>query len=314
MISTNPESVSDIQGRIARLRSRPTKVFVTTIPPGATVTVDGGEAPEPGVSPNVLHLHPGAHLLLLRKEGYHLEARRVVVEMGKEQPVQVRLKPLPEACPPTKSCPKQKKCPDLKITDTYNLHLNLSLIGAFGFQQDRPMAGGPGVSAFVTIKNVMVGPTFLIFPGGELSIDSTLTITKDGNEIKEHYSEAQLRWILALAEAGYAFTFDTSYIYVLGGVGLSLDQIIYKGIETKKDNSKPPKDVTRDISATKQESAFVWVVGAGVEGYAASWISLGAGFRFGVIHGTRLDSEDPRQTEDGSFPMGSVWGTVTLHL
>ena len=313
-ISINPVSITDIKGRIARLQARPTKVFVTTLPPGATMTVDGREAPEPGVSPGVLHLKPGEHVLLLRKEGFHMEARRVVVELGKEQPVQVKLRALPRACLPQKECPKPKKCPEFKLTDTYNLHLNLSVIGAFGFQQDRPVSGGPGIAAFVTFKNVMVGPTFLFFPGGENPLDGA----KPFNGV--NFTQSELRWILALVEAGYAFTFDTSYIYVRGGLGLSLDQIIYKGTyehDTGKPNpSPPPTNImeTRSKSITEQEAAFTWVVGAGVEGFAASWISLGAGFRFGVIHGTRLDSENPGQTEDGSFPMGSVWGTVTLHL
>ena len=312
-ISTDPESISDIRGRITRLRTRPTKVFVSTVPAGAAVTVDGRQDAEPGVTPLVLHLKPGEHVLLLRKDGFSLAAKRLMVELGKEQPVQVKLDELPAACPPQKVCPPRKKCPKLKLTDTYKLHLNMSVMGAFGFQHKRPMSGGPGVSAFVTIKNVIVGPTFLFFPGGE----TPLSPVKDWGGVS--YDRAELRWILAMAEAGYAFTFDTSYIYVVGGVGLSLDQIISKGIgkEDSGEKDKEGKIIYRDVekSLTEQEPAFAWTVGAGVEGFATSWLSLGAAFRFGFIHGTRLDAENPGETDkESSFPMGTVWGTVTLHL
>ena len=308
--STDPANISDIRGRIQRLRTRPTKVFVNTVPPGAAVTVDGRQAPEPGVTPQVLHLKPGEHVLLLNKEGFHLVAQRVVVELGKEQPVQVKLSALPEACPPVKVCPKQKKCPKLKLTDTEKLHLNLSVIGAFGFQHKRPMSGGPGVSAYVTIKNVIVGPTFLFFPGGESAISKPF----DGVD----YTRAELRWILAMAEAGYAFTFDTSYLYVVGGLGLSLDQVIYHGTEVVNVLDKDKKVIgtkTEQRTITAQEPAFAWTIGAGVEAFATHWLSVGAAFRFGFIHGARLDAENPGQTdEESSFPMGTVWGTVTLHL
>ncbi len=314
--TTDEASKKDIEGRIQRLQIRPTKVFVSTVPPGATVTVDGREKPEPTPTPMVVHLTPGEHLLLLHKEGFHLAAKRVVVELGKEQPQQVKLKALPAACPPVKECPAQKKCPELKLTDTYKLHMNLSILGAFGFQHDRPVSGGPGLWAYLNIKNALVGPSFFFFPGGELSIDTTLVtdVFEGASKVKktEKYTEAELRWILAMVEAGYAFTFDTSYLYVVGGLGISLDQVIYKGTETKTVDGK---DTTRTISITKQEGAFAWVVGGGVEAFATKWLSVGAAFRFGLIHGTRLDAENPGQTDNGStFPFGTVWGTVTLHL
>ena len=179
------------------------------------------------------------------------------------------------------------------------------------------MSGGPGVSAYVTIKNVIVGPTFLFFPGGESAISKPF----DGVD----YTRAELRWILAMAEAGYAFTFDTSYLYVVGGLGLSLDQIIYNGIKTEKvldSRGRPRLDkdgneitTSENKTITEQEPAFAWTIGAGVEAFATNWLSVGAAFRFGFIHGARLDAENPGQTDkESSFPMGSVWGTVTLHL
>ena len=86
-----PALRTDVQRRLRRLQAHPVKIFVSSKPSGASVTVDGREAAEAKVTPTVVALAPGEHVLLLRLKGHQLTARRVVVETGKEHAVEVKL-------------------------------------------------------------------------------------------------------------------------------------------------------------------------------------------------------------------------------
>jgi hypothetical protein len=301
--TTDPATRADIQARMKRLAARPVKVFVSSKPSGATVTVDGRASAEPTKTPIVLRLTPGEHVLLVRLEGHHLEARRIAVEMDKELPVEVQLQPLPAPCPPPPPpCPPPRKCPPPEqLVDGRNLHLHLSVMGAFALTSARPVTGGPGVQLHATYRRVVFGAHFLGMPMGEEQIEQI--ITKNNTTIT--YNRAVFRWLLAQVEGGYLFPFRRFYLYTTFGVGLSADRITFYG----KD------DTDKQISGVNEGFALVWSVGGGIEAMALKWLSLGAAIRGGALHGKRVakdrPSDDPELT---NAPYGSLWGTVTLHL
>ena len=47
---------------------------------------------------------------------------------------------------------------------------------------------------------------------------------------------------------------------------------------------------------------------------ATSWMSLGAAARFGMIHGSRAEKENPGNSETANVPFGIIWGSITFHL
>lgn len=302
--TTDPATRADIQARMKRLASRPVKVFVSSKPSGATVTVDGRADAEPGKTPIVLKLTPGEHVLLVRLEGHHLEARRIVVEMDKELPVEVQLQPLPAPCPPPRPpCPSPRKCPPPEqLVDGRNLHLHLSVMGAFALTSARPMAGGPGVQLHATYRRVVFGAHFLGLPTGEEQIEET--ITKSGTTIT--YQRASFRWLLAQVEGGYLFPFRRFYLYTTLGVGLSADRIMFYG------KNEQGKEIAPDVN---EGLALIWSVGGGIEAMAFKWLSLGAAIRGGALHGKRVPKDRPGdEPEVTNAPYGSLWGTVTFHL
>jgi hypothetical protein len=288
---------TDIERRIGQLQSLPEKVFISTEPAGASVTVDGRAAPEAQLTPVVIKLRPGEHVLLVTKEGHHLRAERVVVEAGKELPVHVRLEKVPAPCPPPPAppppCPVVKPCPELKLTDMHNLHIHLSLLGAFGFTTDgRPTPmGGPGFHAYFTYRRWMVGAHLQAFPMGEqpttLSIGSTT------------YDRVKMTWILGQVEGGYVFPFPSFFIYTSLGAGLAADRFVYI-----KGENKLNTDAT----------AFIFTGGGGIDAMATRWLSIGAGLRIGMGSGERAAAGGSATTIKREFLVCTLWGNATFHL
>ncbi len=304
--TSDTTSRADIEQRIKRLQSRPVKVFVGSKPSGASVTVDGAATPAKGVTPLVLNLRPGNHVLLVRKEGHKLTARRVVVAVGKEQAVEVALVKVAAPCapkpPPCKIC---DPCPEFSLVEMDPIHMHLSLLGVFGLTLDRPLAGGPGLQVFLTYKRLMFALDFLYLPIGEENI----TPIKHG---EFEFDQVTMRWLNIQVEAGYVFPFKTWYLYTTGGIGLNSDQVLAYG--TQKDSQgKISKE-----SIAKDNLGFTWSLGAGLEAMATSWFSFGIAARVGLIHGKRASREDPMntkgETESSTHPYGTFWGTVTFHL
>jgi len=306
--TTEATGRADIQRRIQRLQTRPVKIFVSTQPSGAAVTVDGHEAPEEARTPTVVLLTPGEHVLILDLDGHHRAVRRVKVEMGKEQPVEVPLEPRGKPCPtPRPPCPKFKICPSLKLANVEDLHLQISLLGVFGLTSNRPMAAGPGIQVYLTYKNVYVGSHFIYFPVGQESINPIkIPTSKDNIEA----TRVDLSWLLLQVEAGYVFDFNSWYTYVTGGLGVSSDQVEYSG-----EGKTNPGDILIRDSFTTSELSFAWSVGAGIEAMATEWLSFGAAARFGMFHGNRADKDDIQNLEDeNNFPYGLIWGSMIFHL
>jgi tetratricopeptide (TPR) repeat protein len=301
-LSPPPDKQADIEFRVRKLLSRPVKVFVSSLPSGATVTVDGEEKPATQATPVVLKLPPGEHVLLVRRQGHHLEARRIVVQMDKELPVEVKLRPLPKACPlPPPPCPTPKPCPKLpSLVDAHNLHLHFTLMGALSLRGDRRnIAAGPAVQVTATFRRFIFGGHFLAFPLGQEQVDQT----PDVKIVKN--SKASLRWLLGQVEAGYTFPFRNWYAYATLGLGASADRVTFIGLD--KDD--------KERRSVREAVAFAWSVGGGAEAMINKWISLGASARFGLIHGDLVDVEDQTDTVEGQHvPYGSISGTITFHL
>jgi hypothetical protein len=300
----DPPSQSDIRQRMKRLSSRPVKVFVSSRPSGARVTVDGRAEPEAGATPLVIKLPPGEHLLLLRKEGHHLRAARVVVETDKELPVEVKLEPVPAPCPPpAPPCPVRRPCPKPeRRVDLESLHIHLHLLAAFGLTTERPMAGGPGVQFLGTFRRFVFGGHFLGLPMGQENVDGVLG--KVSLETRNFF------WLVGQLEGGYSFPFEHFYIYTTGAIGVSADRVVFRGSTTTSTGE------TVGDSVTKEKFAFTWSVGGGIEAMATRWLSFGGALRFGMAHGNRVDKEDPgqRDSQEVNAPYATLWGTVSLYL
>jgi len=299
---TAPADRAYIEQRMQRLSSRPVRVFVSSRPPGATVTVDGRTAPEPGKTPLVTQLTPGEHVLLLRRDGHYLAPRRIVVETDKELPVEIALERLPPRCPPPprpKPCPS---CPPLprSLVDLRRLHVHLSILGAFGLTSDRPLAGGPGIQVYGTYRRVVFGGHFLGLPMGEERLDTT-----QPSPTGDVFTQITPYWLVGQFEGGYAFPFSNFYIHTTVGLGVSADRIVFRG----EDKNKQEQRMAREAFA------FTWSVGGAIEAMATRWLSFGTSVRFGMVHGERVDKDDPTGSfVERNLPYGTLWGSATFHL
>lgn len=101
-----PDDVRDAETRIAALRERPVEVFVASEPLGASLTVDADPAPS-GLTPLRVRLRPGAHVLLLRRDGHRERVQRVEVSPATPQDLTVRMEPeqAPTPTPPPTPAP-----------------------------------------------------------------------------------------------------------------------------------------------------------------------------------------------------------------
>ena len=79
--SRAPPEVAEARARIAALAAREVEVFVASEPLDATVTVDAESQPA-GRTPLRLRVRPGAHVLVVRREGYRDRVERVEVAPG----------------------------------------------------------------------------------------------------------------------------------------------------------------------------------------------------------------------------------------
>jgi hypothetical protein len=286
---------ADLETRMARLRRRPTRVLVSSVPLGATVTVDGRAAPEGEPTPTVLRLIPGEHLLLLRKEGYQLAARRVVLAPGREVKVDVALERLPLAdanakCPPQQRC----RCPEGKLVDTRRLHVHLTGFGSMGLTTDQTVASGPGVQLHGSYRGVVFGGHFVALLAAEQAITGK---DLDG----KLYNRARLNRMLSQFEGGWMWPFRNFYLYGTAGIGWFVDRVVFASSED---------------DFVRERFAFAWSVGGGIEVMATWWLSMTAVARFGLGHGDRADTDDPAKSEQAThhFPFGVLWAGLTLHL
>jgi PEGA domain len=71
---------ADADRELQALRARPSVLTVTTVPSGATVTLDG--RPVPSTTPLSLEIRPGAHALSVHHDGYADAAHPVEARFG----------------------------------------------------------------------------------------------------------------------------------------------------------------------------------------------------------------------------------------
>ncbi|MEM9455074.1 MAG: PEGA domain-containing protein [Myxococcota bacterium] len=90
--------------RITERANAPGEVTVASVPPGATVSVDGEER---GPAPQVLELSPGEHTVVVTKDGFVEQRQTVVVEPEGTQQLELSLEAAP--VPPGKKGKKDKK-------------------------------------------------------------------------------------------------------------------------------------------------------------------------------------------------------------
>jgi hypothetical protein len=240
---------------------------------------------------------------VLEKEGYHLATRRVEIEMGKELPVEVELRPLPEPCPPPEQCPKPKPCPERKLVDAENLHIHLGMPLAIGVTNDRPVTAGTGVQLHGSLRRFVFGGTFIAFPMPEQAVAATASSAGTGSTDGEDQGRVSLRWLLFLIEGGYILPFEQFYVMLAGGVGVSADRLV----PVDKEAFENPRVI--------EKFGVAWALGGGVESMLTRWLSVGLHGRVGAIHGKRAAKDNPGEPDaDDPFALFTLWGSLTLHI
>lgn len=99
-----PPEIEEANARLSSLRAREVEVFVASDPLDAAVTLDAAREPA-GRTPLRLRVRPGAHVLVLRREGYRNRVERIEVAPGVAQDLRVPLElvaPPPPPPPPVR--------------------------------------------------------------------------------------------------------------------------------------------------------------------------------------------------------------------
>jgi hypothetical protein len=76
-----PKDRAEAQRDVLAIRSRVSSLTVATNPPGASVVVDGQQAPTP--TPTSAELRPGVHTIVMRRAGYAARTVEVVARFGR---------------------------------------------------------------------------------------------------------------------------------------------------------------------------------------------------------------------------------------
>ncbi len=303
-----PQAQEDIRRRMARLSSRPVKVFVSSKPSGARLTVDGREKPEPGATPTVVALVPGEHVLLLRHKGHQLAARRVVVEPGKEQAVEVPLTPLPGPAPAPAASPKIEYPLEEQIW-----RFQLTLNAPFGFGARRPFTIGAGIQALAAYKRFVFGGRFwgqaMVIQEIPPQVESE---TSGADVTTTTYDRSALQWYLGQAVAGYMVPFKYFFLRVDVGLGVSYEQVTFQGDRKIQVGASSNYENVKESSS---DVAFAWSIGGAIEAMAVSWLSVGFSAQVGMVHGKRQDLHKPTDYLDSTnFMYGTISAVASFHL
>lgn len=84
--------------RVEELRAKPAKLSLETVPPGATVTIDGHALPQP--TPTETELAPGKHVVSFSAEGYLPQEREVELTFASTASLRAELEKKEEPPPP----------------------------------------------------------------------------------------------------------------------------------------------------------------------------------------------------------------------
>lgn len=296
-----PARRRNIERRINAIKTRPVKVFISSRPSGASVSVDGRAEPAAGTTPLVVRLIPGEHVLLVRLKGHHLAAQRVEAQVGKELTTEVTLQALPKPPAPPTPCPAPPP-PPKRLIEQEQLQLHISALGSTFITSSRPFAAGIGAQIHGSYRRWVFG----VFV--EYLLAATKTLTPDPSDTKAWDRNAP-GGMLALFEGGYLYSLSSAYLYAVGGAGFFFERQKFAGWERR-----PSEPTDKRIDHVASDVGFAWSVGGGVGAQVTSWFSVGATIRFGMVHGERTDKNDPDELEDASTaPFTTFAVMLTLH-
>jgi hypothetical protein len=308
----------NIERRLADIKRRPVRVFVNSVPAGASVLVGGKAAPEEKRTPLVLHLTPGGHLLLLELKGYELAQRRVVVESGKEQAIQVQLQKTEQPkCPPPPDCPEPQPCPQLELTDFNNIHLHLSAYSPFMLAVGWGAIYGLQVRLGASVDRLFFAAVFEYLPLGnpllpmvfdtitQRDAPATEPPTNDTSPADEVTTEDSSTLLLTVhLEGGWIFPYQNFYLYTSVLLGTYIDSV-----ELKLDRDNPTA-----YRPSHTAVGFSWGLSGGIEAMIEKWLSIGLGLRVGFLHGKRVDPDDPSKRLDTNNFYSVLWSGLTFHI
>lgn len=104
------DKVAEAKSRLADLKGKQVgELNIATVPPGATVSVDG--QPQPGETPMILKLTPGAHKVSVASTGYEAQELDVDVTAGQRTEKSVELKAVEAAPAPVTPPPADTAAP-----------------------------------------------------------------------------------------------------------------------------------------------------------------------------------------------------------
>jgi hypothetical protein len=292
VLTEDAKKRADIESRIERLRGLPIRIFTITSPPGARVTVDARPQPEVKLTPTVLQLLPGEHLLLFRKQGYDLGVKRVVVEVGTEQTIELSLEQQGEKC--LSAIGKSKRLSQVlypkPLLPFEAIHLHLAFHGAFLFARGWPELAGPEIHFGASYRHLFFGGSINYF-----SVDRGQTMD---------YRAFDSFLFTGHTEVGWIFPFHNSFLYNTFAVGGYLDRITRNPVDPK----------STDLTKGEEASGFSWSLSAIFQCLATPWLSAGVGLRTGMMHGDRIDASLVRKADSHHFPFIMLWGSLGLHL
>ena len=300
-LTKDVESRHDIERRIARLERVPTKVFVSTEPPGARIYVDGEAKPLPGLTPHVLLLRPGSHRLFLEREGYRPVAHAINVTLGEPPTLHWRLD---KRAAPCRSCTPCQRCADPRLIDFDGLHLHLSPLGGFMVGRTVGISGGPGVQLYGTAGRFRFG------------VHAHFMLVNPSDAGAFQGSDTSSSLLMAQVDGGWTFALGRLQLYAVLGLGGYLNRI-----------TTPVFDPAGEVVENRAQElgGFLWSLGGGIEVMATRWFSLGMGLRLGLLHGSVYNSYTQKGATNGELevvneivagphPYGSLWGSINFHL
>ncbi len=286
-LTTSADQRADLAGRIARIQARPVKVFVTSEPVGASVTVDTGQPRSARPTPAIFDMRPGWHLLVLRHPTRRVTTRRVQVQIGRPATVKVALDPLPASkpCPPPLPC--QKSCEPPKLVAFEDTLLHVSVGASSLVAQGWGAVTGPELHLGATIGRLFVGGHFFGVPLTRETVGST-----------DPGSAFLLR---GAVEAGWVFPFRRSYLQASAAFGGYLDRI-----------SNFAESASSPVSG-KEASGLTWSLGGSYQVMFARWLSLALTLRLGMMHGTRIENANALD-DDRHFLFVTTSYGIVFHI
>jgi len=112
--------------------------------------------------------------------------------------------------------------------------------------------------------------------------------------------------LTAHLEGGWVFPYQNYYLYTSLLLGTYIDSVTLEQSEQM---------ISRGISAANQTAVgFSWGVSGGIEAMIEKWLSIGMGLRVGLLHGKRVNPNDPRKRLNANNFYSVLWSGLTVHI